>query len=55
MKTSSQRVEQALWAGRVGLGYRLAGQLWWQVIYLLGSLAWTQPSGICLHDLIKST
>ena len=36
------------------LGYRLAGQVWWGAICPLGSLAWAQPSGVCLHDLIKS-
>lgn len=34
-------------------GDRLVGWVWWGDIYLLGSLAWAQPSGICLHDLIK--
>lgn len=35
-------------------GCRLAGQVWWGAICPLGSLAWAQACGVCLHDLIKS-
>lgn len=53
-EASSQRAGPSV-VGRAGwdIGDRPAGRVWWGAIYLLGSLAWAQPSGICLHDLIK--